>query len=179
MYDWKVAVAVQKITRLIIAALFGSIIFVTKIFVPSPIDKLMVVVQAVLLGLSALFIKKVGASYAGAIGGVLTALARPTLGPFTFFFAFLYGVLVDVFFFLFRVNSPGGLVNRNRLMVAMMFSTAIIGGLSYYVTSVLMELLPIDAMLAGLILFMGTVSGVAAGYAVAYLWNKYLKSIPL
>lgn len=175
----KGAKAVQKITRLIIAALFGSIIFVTKIFVPSPIDKLLIVVQAVLLGLAALFIKKVGATYAGAVGGVLTALARPALGPFTFFFAFLYGVLVDAFFFLFKVNSATDLVDRNRVIMAMTLSTSIVGLLSYYMTSVMMDLLPIEPMLAGFLLFMGAVSGAVAGYATTYLWNKYLKSIPL
>ncbi|MFB3888242.1 MAG: hypothetical protein ACE14S_02045 [Candidatus Bathyarchaeia archaeon] len=169
----------QKINRLIIAALFGSIIFVTKIFVPSPFDKLLIVVQAVLLGLAALFIKGAGATYAGGIGGVLTALARPALGPFTFFFALLYGVFVDVFFFLFRVNQGTGAVNRNRVIAAIATSTAIIGLTSYYTTAVMIELIPIDAMLAAFMLFMGTVSGAVAGYASAYLWNKYLRNVVL
>jgi len=169
--------SMQKAKRLFIAALFGSIIFVTKVFVPSPIDKLLIVVQAVLLALAALFIKKAGATYVGVVGGVLTALGRPALGPFTFFFAFLYGVFVDVFFLLFKVNPTTDVVNRNRIMIAMTFSTAIIGFLSYYTTTILIEILPIDPMLAALILFMGTVSGAVAGYAASYLWNKYLKSI--
>jgi len=169
---------VQKISGLIIAALFGSIIFVTKVFFTSPIDKLMIAVQAVLLCLSALFVKKVGATYAGIIGGALTALARPTLGPFTFLFAFLYGVLVDVFFFLFKVSPTAGLISNKRIMSAMTFSTAIIGLLSYYVTAVAVNLVPIDPILAGVILFTGTASGAAAGFAAAYLWNKHLKGIP-
>ena len=46
----------------------------------------------------------------------LNCLVSPALGPFTFFFAFLFGVFVDVFLFIFKINgSPQG-VNRNRLM---------------------------------------------------------------
>jgi hypothetical protein len=70
-------------------------------------------------------------------------------------------------------------VDRNKVMMTMTLSTAIIGLLSYYMTSVMMDLLPIEPMLAGFILLMGTVSGAVAGYAAAYLWNKYLRSIPL
>lgn len=169
----------QKAKRLFIAALFGSIIFVTKVFVPSPIDKMLIVVQAVLLALAALFIKKAGATYVGTIGGVLTALWRPAMGPFTFLFAFLYGALVDVFFIVFKVRSNVDGVNRNRMITAMTFSTAIIGFSSYYTTAFLVEILPIDPVLAGLILFMGVVSGAVAGYAASYLWNKYLKNVSL
>ena len=57
----------------------------------------MMVVQAVLLALSSLFIRKVGAMYVGAVGGLLTALLWSSFGAFTFFFAFLFGVFVDVF----------------------------------------------------------------------------------
>ena len=51
----------QKLQRLFIIALFGSIIFVTNVFLPSPLNYLIIVVQAVLLALSGLFIPKVGA----------------------------------------------------------------------------------------------------------------------
>jgi hypothetical protein len=34
-------------------------------------------------------------------------------------------------------------------------------------------------MLDMLVAFMGPVSGTVAGYAAAYLWNKYLKNISL
>jgi hypothetical protein len=66
---------------------------------PPPINYLMIVVQAVLLALSALFLRKVGAIYVGAVGGLLTALGSPGLGPFTFIFAVLFGAFVDGFFF--------------------------------------------------------------------------------
>lgn len=148
------------------------------------------VVQAVLLALSALFIRKGGATYVGAVGGLLTALGSPALGPFTFFFAFLFGVLVDVFLFIFKINaSPQG-VNRNRLMVAMAFSTMLIGIFSYSAFAFLPQFIPISQgfsnvglfiqrspMLDMLVLFMGSVTGAVAGYAASYLWNKYLRNI--
>ena len=84
-------------------------------FLPPPLNYLMMVVQSVLLALASLFIHKVGAMYVGAVGGLLTALVSPALGLFTFVFAFLYGVYVDVCLAVFRVKgSPQG-VNRNRL----------------------------------------------------------------
>jgi hypothetical protein len=132
----------QKAKRLFIAALFGSIIFVTKVFVPPPIDRLLIAFL-----------------------------------PFSFIFTFLYGIIVDVFFFLFKVNAAMNEVNRNRLMLAMAFSTLLIGFLSYFVTALGLEVIPINPVLDMLVLFMGPVSGAVAGYAASYLWNKYLKSI--
>ena len=167
----------QKAKRLLIAALFGSIIFVTKVFVPPPIDKLLIVVDAVLLALGALFIKNSGATHVGALGGVLTGLWRPSFLPFSFIFTFLYGVIVDVSFILFKVNTRTDGVNRNRLMIAMAFSTLLIAFLSYYVTALGLMVIPFNLLLDMLVLFMGPVSGAVAGYAASYLWNKYLKNI--
>jgi hypothetical protein len=177
---------VHKAKRIFITALFSSIIFVANFFVPPPISNLLIVVQAVIFALAALFVGKAGATYVGLTGGVLSALSRPAFGPFTFIFTFLYGVLVDVFFFVFKVASPIDNVNRNRIILAMAFSTAIIGFLSYYIVAVnpyprLIELTPtgLTPMMSGLVLFVATGSGIAAGYAAAYLWNKYLKNIPI
>ena len=169
----------HKAKRIFITALFSSVIFVTNFFVPPPINNLLIVVQAVILALAALFVGKAGATYVGLTGGVLSALSRPAFGPFTFVFTFLYGLLVDVFFFAFKVASPEDKVNRNRVILAMAFSTAIIGLSTYYTFAVLTNVIPLDTMLAGMMLFLGTGSGITAGYAAAYLWNKYLKNIPL
>lgn len=162
---------------MLIAALFGSIIFVTRVFVPTPIDKMLIVVDAVLLALSALFIKNVGATYVGAVGGALTGLWRPSLLPFSFLFVFLYGVMVDAFLFLFRVQASNVGVNRNRLMMAMAVNTLLIGFISYYTITLFPELVSGNSALDLMVAFMGPVTGAVAGYAAAYLWNKYLKNI--
>jgi len=177
----------QKIQRLFIIALFGTIIFVTNVFLPPPLNYLVIVVQAVMLAVSGLFIHKVGAMYVGAVGGLLTALVSPALGPFTFFFAFLFGVFVDVFLSLFKIKaSPQG-VNRNRLIAAMAFSTLLIAVSSYSAFAIFPQYINGFAfislfvqrsqMLDALVLFMGPVSGGVAGYAASYLWNKYLRHI--
>jgi len=167
----------QKTQRLFIAALFSSIIFVTNFFEPPPISYLLIVVQAVVLALATFFVGKAGATYVGLIGGVLSALARPAFGPFTFLLTFLYGLLVDAFIFAFQASSTKEGVNRNRVILAMAFSTAIIGFSSYYVTAVYLNLIAFNLVMSGLVVFVGAGSGISAGYAAAYLWNKYLKSI--
>ena len=179
----------QRAKRLFLTALFGSIIFVVNVFLPPPLNYLLIVVQAVLLALSGLFIK-VGATYVGAVGGILTALGSPALGPFTFLFSFLFGFLVDSFLYLFRIHASAEGVNRNRVMAAMAVSTMLIGIISYSAFAAFPQFVPLakqfsnvglfiqrSPMLDGLVLFMGPVTGMVAGYATAYLWNKYLRNI--
>ena len=154
----------------------------TNVFLPSPLNYLIIVVQAVLLALSALFIPRIGAMSAGAIGGLLTALiSGPALGPFTFFFAFLFGVLVDIFLLIFKVRGSSLGVSRNRMMSAMTISTLLIAISSYlaFTTGFFSYSLFIERslMLDVLVLFMGPVTGAVAGYAASYLWNKYLRHI--
>ncbi|MGB9914348.1 MAG: hypothetical protein ACPLIG_00485 [Candidatus Bathyarchaeales archaeon] len=170
-------VNVQKAQQLFIVSLFGSILFVTKVFFNPPWDNLLIVVQAVLLALAAFFIKTLGATYVGIVGGILTSLTRPALGPLTFFFTFLFGFLVDTTFRIFKVTSHAAEVNRDRTVLAMALNTAVIAFLSYYISTRLFEWLPLDIMWAALMVFLGAGSGISAGYAVAYLWNKYLKNI--
>ena len=177
----------QKIQRLFIIALFGAIIFVANVFLPPPLNYLIIVVQAVLLALSALFIPKVGAMYVGAVGGILTALVNPALGPFTFFFAFLFGVFVDLFIRVFKIGGSSQGVNRNRLIAAMTVATTLIAISSYsafavfpqYITGFSFASLFVQRsqMLDALVLFMGPATGAVAGYAASYLWNKYLRHI--
>jgi hypothetical protein len=145
------------------------------------------VVEAVLLALSGLFIRKFGATSVGAVGGLLTALENPALGPFTFLFTLLFGVFVDVFLLVFKINASREGVNRNRLMAAMAVSTMLIGVLSYSAFALFPQFVPFaqgaglfiqrSTMLDSLVLFMGPATGVVAGYAASYLWNKYLRNI--
>jgi len=162
---------------LLIAAFFASIIFVTRFFVPPELDKLLIPVDAVLLALSALFVRNVGATYVGAVGGALVGLLRPSLLPFSFLFILLYGCLIDLFLFLFRVHATAEGVNRNKLMIAMAFNTLLIGFLSYYTVTLFPTLIPSVPALDMIVAFMGPATGATAGYAASFLWNKYLRSI--
>jgi len=168
----------QKAKRLFISTLFSSIIFVTNFFVPPPISYLLIVVQAVILALATFFAGIGGATYVGLVGGVLSALARPSFGPFTFLFTFLFGVIIDAFAFIFGVTAAKEGVNRDRAILSMAFSTAIIGFLSYYLTAAYLHIVELSLAMAGMVIFVAVGSGISAGYAAAYLWNKYLKSIP-
>lgn len=140
---------------------------------PSPMDKIFIVVQALLLALGALLVGRMGATYVATIGGVLTALWRIALAPFSFSFALLYGLLVDGCFFLFRIRDARGKARTARLVVAMTLSTMIVGLSSYYVT-VVWGLVPRNLLLEIIVLFAGTLNGVLAGYFASIIWNKYL-----
>jgi hypothetical protein len=127
--------------------------------------------------------------YVGAVGGLLTALVSPALGPFTFFFAFLFGVFVDIFLFIFKIKASHQGVNRNRLIAAMALATLLIAVSSYsafaifpaYINaqgfSIVSLFVQRSTMLDVLVLFMGPATGAVAGYASAYLWNKYLRHV--
>jgi uncharacterized membrane protein len=60
---------VQKAKRIFITALFSSIIFIMNFFVPPPISNLLIVVEAVMLALAALFVDKFGATSVGLESG--------------------------------------------------------------------------------------------------------------
>jgi hypothetical protein len=163
--------------RMTIATALGTIMFLTKIIMPSPIDKMLIVVQAFLLAIGALILHKIGATYVGAIGGFLTALWRPSLAPFTFFFALLYGFLIDTFFYLLKVHDMNNRVKTGKIVVATTFSTTLTGFSSYYSMALLMELVPRNLLLEVIILAVGIASGAVAGYLAAVVWNKDLKNI--
>jgi hypothetical protein len=182
----------HRLKRIFIASLFGSIIFVVNVFLPPPINYMFIALQAVLLALSGLFIKNVGATYAGAVGGLLTALGSPGLGLFTFIASVLFGALVDIALFVFKIKGSFDGVNRNRLIAAMAVSTMLIGVITYSASVIAPEYVFIQAGLPNMtliiqrslvldvmVMFMGPATGATAGYAAAYLWNRYLKSIAL
>ncbi|MCW3996966.1 MAG: hypothetical protein NWF10_00110 [Candidatus Bathyarchaeota archaeon] len=166
----------HKAERLIITALFGSVIFVTRVFIPPPIDKLLIVVDAIFLVLGALFLKKWGATSVGAVGGVLTGLWRPAV-PFSFALVFIYGILVDILLVGFKVKASSNGVDQNRLIVSLSISTFLIAVISYYSTTIGLNIISANLILDIVVMFMGPLSGAVAGYAAAYLWNKYLRNI--
>jgi len=166
----------RKAERIIITSLFGSVIFITRVFVPPPIDKLLIVVDAIFLVLGALFLKKWGATSVGAVGGVLTGLWRPAV-PFSFIFIFIYGILVDISLFGFQVRATNEGVNQNRLIMSLSLSTVLIALISYYATSIGINIIINNQILEMMVLLMGPISGAVAGYASSYLWNKYLRNI--
>lgn len=164
-----------KTKRIAVATLFGALIFVSKVVVPSPIDKMFVVIQALLLALGALLLKRMGATYVAAIGGCLTALWRISFAHFTFIFALLYGLFVDIFFFVFKVNADQDTVKTSKLIALMTVSTALVGLISYYTTVFPFSLLPKNLVLEVSILIVGALNGSIAGYFASVIWNRHLR----
>ncbi len=169
--------------RIAVAIVFGVLIFLSKILVPSPINKMIIVFQALLLALSSLLLRMrargFGATFSGAVGGVLTALWNPTLAPFSLVFALLFGLLIDGLFFAFGVDGEKDRVDTRRIIVALTLATAVVGFTSYYSTTHLTGLIPRNVGLEVAILAAGTFNGALAGYLAAFIWNRHRKSFNL
>ncbi|MEM2782016.1 MAG: hypothetical protein QXG45_04785 [Nitrososphaerota archaeon] len=162
--------------RIAVAALFSVIVFVSKVALPSPLDKILVIVQALLLSLSSLMLGRLGATYVATIGGLLTQIWRPALFPFSLAFAVAYGLMIDGLFYMFKVKTPSGDIKLGRLVISLILATCTIGVLSMYAT-VMLGFMPWSPWLYAAVLAGGTVSGALAGYLTPLLWRKYFSKL--
>lgn len=158
--------------RLTIASLFGGIIFLSKLVIPTPMDKMLIIVEALLLALGSLLLSRMGATYVAAVAGLLISVIRGGFFPFSLVFALIYGLLVDGSFKAFKVKVDRQ-VRRGRLVAALTLSTAAVGLASFYVvTSIgLMPMLPILYLA---IILVGIANGVLAGFLTPLIWRRYL-----
>lgn len=164
-----------KTTKMALITLFGVIIFLSKVIVPTPLDKMAMIVQALLLSLSSLLVR-MGATHAAIVGGLLTSMLRAGFFPFTLIFAIAYGLMIDGFFHAFKVRTPQGGVKTGRIMAALVLSTTIIGLLAMYVTATI-GLMPWIPILYLTILIVGIASGAIAGYITSFIWRRYLAKL--
>jgi hypothetical protein len=171
------AIGSRKTQRLILAVLFAVLVFISKTLLPTPLDKMLVVIQALFLGLGALTLSPFGATVVAAIAGLLTSAWRAPFAPFTLGFAVLYGLLVDAFSLLFRVRAGNGAVRMKRLVAGVTLATAITGMASYYTTVYVLSLLPRNIVLETSILVIGVINGLAGGYLAGILWSKTLRHL--
>lgn len=162
--------------RIAVATLFAVIVFVSKVALPSPLDKMLVIVQALLLSLSSLMLGRMGATYVATIGGLLTQIWRPVLFPFSLVFAVVYGLMIDGLFYILKVKTPSGDVKTGRLILVLILSTCIIGVLTMYVT-VALGFMPWSPWLYAAVLVGGTISGTLAGWLIPPLWRKYFAKL--
>ena len=163
----------SKTKRIAIAAIFGTINFIFKMMLPTPIDKMFVIFEALLLALGSLLLGRLGATNVGIVGGLLTTVWRVAYAPFSLIFAVMYGVLIDGFFLVFQVRTSHGKVKTGGLVASLTLSTAIVGLLSTY-TIVSLGLMPKIPSLYLVILIVGIANGVAAGYLSSFLWKRFL-----
>jgi len=171
------AIGSRKTQRLILAVLFAVLVFISKTLLPTPLDKMLVVIQALFLGLGAITLSPFGATVVSAIAGLLTSAWRAPFAPFTLGFAVLYGLLVDAFLLLFKVRAGNGAVRMKRLVVGVTLATAVTGMVSYYTTVYVLSLLPRNIVLETSILIIGVINGLAGGYLAGILWSRTLRHL--
>ncbi len=168
--------------------MFGVAVFISKIALPSPFDKVLVVFQALFLALGALLIGVMGATYVSLVGGILTAFWRASTAPLTLAFAVIYGLLVDGLIPAFKAKSSKGDVRSSRMVAAVTVSTGIVGLTSYYVSVFVIPIITrssIAVYIAGFtvnvvetaILVAGLINGFIAGYVASYVWKRNLRQL--
>jgi len=161
--------------RITMATLFGVLIFVSKIIIPTPFDKMAIAPQTLLLTLGFLSIGPLGATYVAVVGGLLSAIWRAPFAPFTLAFALMYGLLIDGLCYGMKVKGSEGSVKKGRLVGAVTLSTVIVGLSSYYVTVFVFSILPRNPFLEFVILIVGTLNGLIAGYLTLLVWSRIRK----
>jgi hypothetical protein len=132
--------------KLLIGTLLGGIAFSSSGFLPSPVDKMFIAIQALTFALSSLVIGKSGALYASLINGVLLSVLRSGFFPFSLIFSLIYGLIIDSSFQIFKVYPKTQQVKGNRLILCLAFATGTTGVISMYLTT-LIGLIPIVPIL--------------------------------
>jgi len=155
-----------------LVVLFGVLVFVSKIFIPTPFDKMAIAVQAILLAMGFLSIGPLGATYVAGVGGVLSAVWRAPFAPFTLLLAFTYGLLMDVLCYAFRVKRSDSSIRKGMLVCAVTLATVVTGLFSYYLTIFVFALLPRNLFVELAILAAGTLNGLVAGFLTPVLWSR-------
>jgi len=157
--------------RLALISLFGVIVFLSKMILPTPIDKMFLVVQAMMLALGTLYISRFGGTGVALIGGLLTTLWRPSFAPFSLIIALMYGMLMDILIFGLRVKIADNEISLKRLIIAIIIATSLTGIMGYSVTILALELLPRNVMLEMLIFAAAIINGVVAGFLTTSVWR--------
>jgi hypothetical protein len=155
--------------------LLGVLAFISNGFLPSPIDKMVIGVQALCFSLAALLVPKGGATYASFVTGLLLSVLRIGLFPFSLLFSVFYGLLIDGFFFFFKVSGDTG-VRSGWLVLLLTVATGIAGVVSMFVTTMI-GLIPMMPVMYFAIIVVAVINGAVAGYLTVVIWNKYLSNL--
>ncbi|MBN1244322.1 hypothetical protein JXA31_01860 [Candidatus Bathyarchaeota archaeon] len=158
--------------KVAVITLLGTLAFVSNGFLPSPIDKMLIGIQALCFSLAALLVSKGGAVYASFVTGVLLSVLRTGFFPFSLLFSLFYGLLIEGLFYFFKVRKAECVKSR-RLILLLTVATGITGVVSMYLTTMLCILPMIPAMYFAIIV-VAVLNGVVAGYLTVMIWNKYL-----
>lgn len=160
--------------RIALVTMFGVLVFLPKVLLPSPMDKLLIILQALVLSLAAILLGNFGATYTAFVGGLLTTVIRPAFFPLTLLFAVVYGLMIDGFFILLKVRSSLGIKHR-RLILSTTVSTVLVGLISYYLTVHAMGILPRSVVIEVIILIGGAVGGAIGAWLASIIVKKGLQ----
>lgn len=83
--------------KLAVITSLGTLAFVSNGFLPSPIDKMIIGIQALSFSLASILVTKGGAIYASFVTGLLFSIIRTSFFPFSLMFSLFYGLLIDGF----------------------------------------------------------------------------------
>ena len=159
--------------RIALASLFGVLILAITGFVPPPSSDYLIIFQSFFLALSYLVVGRGGATYVGAVSGLLITFVKFNFFPLDLVFSIMFGLLVDAFAVALRARE-GQRARTLRLAAALMASTGVVGFVAYYVTAVATNLVPNAFFLDLTVLIFGVVSGGIGGSVAARLWNRNL-----
>ena len=164
---------VSSSRRVALASLFSVLIVAITGFIPPPNSDYLIVFQSFFLALSFLVVGRGGATYVGAVSGLLITFAKINFFPLDLVFSTTFGLLVDVFAIALRAKE-GPRARTWRLAGALMASTGIVGFIAYYVTAVATNLVPNEFILDLTVLIFGVASGGVGGAVAGKLWNRNL-----
>jgi hypothetical protein len=155
--------------------LLGTLAFVSSGFLPSPIDKMVIGIQALCFSLAALLVAKGCAVYASLVTGLLLSVLRPGFFPFSLLFSVFYGLLIEGFFHFFKVNDAKCVKSR-RLILLLTVATGLTGVVSMYLTT-MMGIIPMVPAMYFAIIVVAILNGAIAGYLTVIIWKKYLSHL--
>src|SRR5882762_9264276 len=120
---------VSRTRRVAFASLFSVLILLVMGFIPAPTSDYLIAFESFFLALSFLVVGRGGATYVGAVSGLLITFAKINFFPIDLVFSTAFGLLVD--FFAIALRSKEGQRARTwRLAVVLMASTGTIGSVA-------------------------------------------------
>ena len=131
-------------------------------------------IQSLSFALASLLVAKGGATFASLITGLLLSVLRVSFFPFSLIFSLFYGILIDGFFYIFKVKDENQIKSK-RLITLLTVATGITGVASMYFTT-LLNVIPMVPTLYIAILIGAIINGIIAGYLTIIIWKRYLSS---
>lgn len=163
--------------KLVTAAMFGVAIAVVKGPFQPPYADFLIIIEAPILGLSYLLLGRGGATYTEVVNGLIQSSFKASFFPFSLLAAVFYGVQVDIYSRLFRVDSNGK-ASAKRMFASLGLASSVTGIVAAYV-SISLGILPYTPSLFAVvyvpIIIWGILSGAVGGALSARIWEKNLK----